>query len=200
MAVLLLVRHGTTDDVGVAVSGRAPGVHLNGQGEREVHALDERLADVALAAVYASPLERALETAAPLAARRGLQVRHAPGVNELAYGEWTGRRLVDLADDPRWRSFNAVRSRTRIPGGELIVETQARAVAACEAIAAAHPDATVAVVTHADVIRAALVHWLGMPLDLMLRIEIAPASVSTVELGRGDPRVLGIDCATAFAR
>jgi probable phosphomutase (TIGR03848 family) len=193
MTRVLLIRHALTDAVGRTITGRAPAVHLNAAGREQARRLDERLAGVVLRAVYASPLERAVETAEPLVRRRGLEVQPLDGVNELAYGDWTGRDLAELADDAAWRRFNAHRSRTRIPGGELAVETQARAVAAIEAAAEAHAGTTIAIVTHADVIRVVVAYYAGIPLDLALRLEFSPAAVSTVELGTGEPRILAVN-------
>lgn len=193
MTTFLLIRHATCPPVGRALAGRAPGVHLDEAGRGQAARLAERLAAVPVAALYSSPLERARETAAPLAARLGLPVCDAPGAMEIDFGEWTGRTLDELACDPRWGPFNAFRGGTRIPGGELLIEAQARIVAELERLRARHPEAVVAVVSHADVIRAALCHYAGIPLDLMLRIEIACASVSVVEVTPHGARILRLN-------
>ncbi|HEU4565735.1 MAG TPA: histidine phosphatase family protein, partial [Gemmatimonadaceae bacterium] len=167
--------------------------HLAADGRRQAARLAERLAGLPIAALYSSPVERARETAAPLAARLGLPVCDAPGAVEIDFGEWTGRTFEELARDPRWGPFNGFRSATRIPGGELIVETQARVVVELERLRERHPDAVVAVVSHADVIRAALCHYAGIPLDLMLRLEIACASVSVLEVTPYGARILRLN-------
>jgi probable phosphomutase (TIGR03848 family) len=193
MTTFLLIRHGTCDSVGRSIAGRAPGVHLNGAGRAQVAALADRLAALPIAAIYSSPLERACETAAPLAARHGKAVTILPELTELDFGEWTGRTLAELDTAEGWRAFNTFRSGTRIPSGELMTEVQARAVGALERLTQTHGDATVAIVTHGDVIRAVLTYFLGMPLDLLQRIEIDPAAVSIVRLDRFGPVVLRLN-------
>jgi probable phosphoglycerate mutase len=131
-----------------------------------------------LAAVLSSPQERAWKTAAAIAARAELTVTAEPGLDELDFGAWTGMSFDSLAGDPRWRAFNTFRSAAPIPGGETMLAVQARAVAAVLRLRAAWPDAALALVSHADVLKAILAHFLGMPLELMRRIELAPASRS----------------------
>jgi probable phosphomutase (TIGR03848 family) len=189
MTTFLLIRHGLCDSVGRAIAGRAPGVHLNHTGQAQAEALAHRLAGIPIAAVYSSPLERARETATPLAKRQGKSVAIVPELNELDFGDWTGRTLAELDQADGWREFNAFRSGTRIPGGELMSDVQSRAVGALERLARWHGDATVAAVSHGDVIRAMLTYFLGMPLDLLQRLEIAPASISVVRFDRYGPVV-----------
>jgi probable phosphoglycerate mutase len=138
-------------------------------------------------------MARAQETAAALARAHGVEVGVEPGLAELDFGAWTGRRIDALGDEADWPHFNSYRSGTRVPGGELALEAQARAVGAVLRLAAAHPDARVAAVSHADVIKAVLGHLLGIPLDLQHRLEIAPASVSEVELRPWGARVLAVN-------
>lgn len=147
-------------------------------------------ASLRVAAVYSSPLERAVQTARPLAARLALPVMEREALGEIRTGEWTGRSLADLEADPRWRLFNAYRSGTRIPGGERMLEVQLRVVGELDRLREAHPASVVAVVSHGDPIRAALLHYLGMPLDFVLRLEVSPASLSVVALEEWGPRVL----------
>ena len=170
--------------------GRAPGVSLGAEGRRQAEALAERLAGVPLEAVYSSPLERARETAAPIAARLGLAVRAVEELTELDFGDWTGRTIGELAGSERWRLFNTFRSGTAAPNGEHMLEVQARMVRALERLRGAHPDGRVAVVGHGDPLKATLAHYLGVPLDLFQRIEIDPGSLSVVELADHGPRVL----------
>lgn len=192
VSALFLIRHGLCDPVGRVIVGRSPGVHLNAEGRRQAARLACALADLQLGAIYASPLERARETAAPLAERTGLSIEVSADLQELDYGEWTGRPLESLAGDPVWPRFNSDRGSTRIPGGETMDEVVVRASRAIEEFTAAHPDAPVAAVTHGDVIRALLAHWLDMSLDNMLRLEVAPGSVSVVRLAP-EPRVLAVN-------
>ena len=192
MTEVLLIRHGLCDSVGRAIAGRAGGVHLNAAGVQQARRLADRLRALPIAAVYSSPLERARETAAPLGKRLGLPVRIASGLDELDFGAWTGRTLESLRGEPDWDRFNAERGSTRIPGGESMGEVVGRAGAELTRIAAEHPGRLVAAVSHGDVIRALLADFAGIPLDRMLRLEVAPASVSLVRL-TGEPLVLTVN-------
>jgi probable phosphomutase (TIGR03848 family) len=183
MTELLLVRHASCDVTDKVLTGRSPGVHLSDIGIRQAAVLAERLSELPIAAVYASPLERALETAKPLAERIGVPVRAAPGLTELDFGWWTGRSVESLASDPVWERFNRERGSTRIPGGEVMDQVVARATAELGRIAAEHGGHRVVAVSHGDVIRGALAHYAGMPLDRMLRLEVSPASVSVLRCG-----------------
>jgi probable phosphoglycerate mutase len=190
---ILLVRHGHTDFIGRALAGRRPDVHLTAHGHDQAERLALRLTRYPITAVYSSPLDRARETAAPLARALGLEVRIAEEASELDFGEWTGRTFRELDADPRWHAFNARRSETRAPGGELMAEAQARIVAVIDRIRRAHPGERVAIVSHADVIRAALAHHAGILIDVCHRIEIRPASVSTIRLGDEWEQIAGVN-------
>lgn len=192
MTDVLLIRHALCDPVGRAIAGRTPGINLNSTGTRQAEALAEGLVGIPMAALYCSPLERARETAAALERPLGIPARIAPGLIELDFGSWTGRTLDSLAGDPVWSRFNTERATTRIPGGETMDEVVARGAGELARMAADHPGLRVAAVTHADVIRALLTHYAGMPLDRMLRLEVAPASVSVVRIGP-EPRVLAVN-------
>ena len=200
MTRLYLIRHGNTDWVGRVLAGRAPGIALNAEGREQAARLPDRLAGVPIDKIVSSPLERARETAAPLAARLGLEVEVRDGVTEVDYGDWTGRTFAEVGPDPLWRRYDATRSVTRIPGGELALEVQARVVAELERLARETPDGVVAVVSHGDPIKSALAHVVGSPLDLIQRLEISPASVSVVELGDRGPRVLCVNDTGASPR
>jgi probable phosphoglycerate mutase len=182
MTTFLLIRHASVDALGRYLAGRAPGEHLNALGRQEAQALAARLAPIHLDALYSSPLERARETAESIACDRDLAVEISDELLELDFGEWTRSTFEQLASDPRWERFNRHRSGTRIPGGELMMEAQARAVSFVEAVAVHRPGAVVAAVTHGDVIRGAVSHYLGMPLDFYNRFDVAPASVSVLEV------------------
>jgi len=179
-----------TDAVGKTITGRLPGVHLNDAGQRQADELPGRLKRWKIDAIYSSPLERALETAAPAAKKLGLKVMMSEALSEVDFGEWSGRSLVELDQLPEWRLYNTFRSSTRAPGGELATEVQTRMVEQLTRYSRQHPDQIVAVFSHADAIRLALVHLLGMPIDLMHRIEIRPASISAVRLAEWGPQVL----------
>jgi probable phosphoglycerate mutase len=190
---VLLVRHGHTDWIGTGIAGRQPGVHLTALGAEQAARLPARLAALPIHAIYSSPLERTRETAAPLAAERGLDVRVCDEAIELGFGDWTSEAFATLERDVRWQRFNSLRSFTRAPGGELMPEVQTRMVRAIEGIRAAHRGETVAVFSHGDVIRAAMAYFLGVPLDLFQRIEIRPVSVSRLRLTDDGVLVLGVN-------
>ncbi|HEU4629201.1 MAG TPA: histidine phosphatase family protein [Gemmatimonadaceae bacterium] len=193
MTTVLLVRHATGDHVGRVLAGRVPGTRLSEEGRRQAERLAERLAARPVRAVYASPLERARETAEPIAARFGLTLYEAPGLMELDFGRWTGRPIDGFGDDADWRHFNTYRSGTRIPGGELLLEAQSRAVAELLRLCERHPHETIVAVSHADVIRALLGHFAGVPIDLLLRFEIDPASVTELELHDWGARIVCVN-------
>jgi probable phosphomutase (TIGR03848 family) len=190
---VFLVRHGQTDWIAKGIAGRLPDVHLNAEGQEQAARLVTRMRHLPLRAIYSSPLERTRETAAPLAGALGLDVRTLPDAVELDFGEWVGQPIPALADDARWRSFNSYRSLSPAPGGELMPEVQTRIVAAIVRICAAHPGEAVALFSHGDVIRAAVAYFAGVPLDLFLRIEIRPVSISSVRFYDGSLQILGIN-------
>jgi broad specificity phosphatase PhoE len=198
MTTIFLIRHGLTDDVGRRLSGTARGVHLNAAGRQQAEQLAHRLTPVPLDAVVASPLERALETAAPIAESHGLVVESAEAIGEFGCGVWTGLEITSLADDEAWQRFNTMRSLTPAPSGELMLDVQRRAVGTLLDLRGRIPDGTVAVVSHGDVIRAALLFFLGMPLDFVHRLEVSPARVSILQIDSGAPRVLQINGETAL--
>lgn len=204
--LLLLVRHALTAATGELLTGWLPGFSLSDEGKRQVADLVERMKPVRLDAVYASPLERTMETARPLASAKGLRVRARDGLGEVRYGSWEGKRLRVLAKTKLWRSVMARPSDVRFPGGETIRETQARALSTIDEIRAAHPRGSVAVVSHADIIRLVVAHYAGIHLDLFQRLAVAPASVSAVWIGDTRTAVLklndsgGLDGLTPPAR
>jgi probable phosphomutase (TIGR03848 family) len=193
MTTFLLIRHAQTALVSTALAGWMEGVHLNEEGRAQAGQLARQLADAPVAAVYSSPLERAKETATPLAARFGLEVQSLNEIGELNFGDWTGRRFDELENHPLWHRFNALRSLARIPAGEMMIEAQARVVAALERLRLAHGGETVAIISHGDIIKAAVAHFLGVPLDLFHRIEISPASTSVVAVDASAVRVLMVN-------
>ena len=175
------------------LAGRTPDVHLSPEGLLQAEALANRLSNLRIDVLYASPILRCQETAAKVAVPHGLEVRTAEAVTELDFGDWQGEEIENLDGQDSWQRFNAFRSGTRAPNGELFLEVQLRVVHFLLELKDRHEGETVAVVAHADVIRAALLHFLGIPLDLFLRLEISPASVSTVVLEDYAPRVLGVN-------
>lgn len=193
MAFILLIRHGMTDVAGKQLAGWSPGVHLNAEGREQVQRLSERLRLTPLTAVYSSPLERTAETARTLAEPHSLPVQVRERVGEVRYGEWTGKWASEVENDPRWRQWNEHRGESRCPGGESMLEIQARVVDELLEIASHHRDQTVAVVSHGDPIRAAMAYFLGMPLDLVLRLEIDPASTSELRIEPWGVQVRGLN-------
>lgn len=193
MSIFYLIRHANNDWVGKAIAGWTPGVSLNAEGGEQAERLSRTLQRRGITHICSSPLERALETAAPVAKALGLQVEVHHALGEFQFGEWTGKRIDELDRDPRWRIFNTNRGGTRAPGGESMLETQTRIVTDLECLRAQHPRETVAVVSHGDPIRAALLYYLGMPIDFYARLEVAPASFSRVESEDWGVRVLSIN-------
>lgn len=197
MARLLLIRHAPTPETGTRLTGRAPGVSLGAKGEAIAARAAERVAAVKLAAVYTSPIERTAETAAIVAGPHGLHPIVEPGVIEIDFGRWTGRTLKSLRQTNLWRQVQQVPSRITFPDGESFVDAQHRAVAAIERIAADLGSATGAIVSHSDVIKLIVSHYLGQSLDLFQRIGIAPASITILSLPKEGPPM--VETVNSFA-
>jgi probable phosphomutase (TIGR03848 family) len=192
--LVLLVRHGQTSTTGTILPGRAPGLHLADKGREEAKDVAARIAALPrVAAVYASPLERAQETAAPIAAATGVPVTVDPGLLECDYGEWTGLALKDLRKKPEWRTVQRYPSGFRFPGGESFIEMQARVTGTLARLVDTHPGDTIVAVSHADPIRTAVAHALGTHLDLFQRIVVFTASVTAIAYGAGGPTVLAVN-------
>ncbi|HEX2270316.1 MAG TPA: histidine phosphatase family protein [Pyrinomonadaceae bacterium] len=183
MTTFLLIRHAQCDGVGQILWGRKRNVHLNEDGKSAARALAERVAHDRLDAIYSSPLERALETAEEIAQQSGLEpVNISESFNELDYGDWTGETIESLDRDPVWRRFNTVRTRTRIPGGESILSAQTRIVDGLKRLSLKHENGNVAIVSHADMIKAALAYFAGLDLDQMNQIDVPPCSITRLNL------------------
>ena len=193
MTNILLIRHALTDSVGKRLSGRLPGVSLNATGREEAQQLASRLNHVPIAAIYSSPLERAVETAAPVAQSHQLQTIISEDFLEINFGDWTNATFAELQLHPKFQHFNTFRSHTRIPGGEMMLEAQTRVIAGLERLCQQHPQQTIAVVSHSDLIKAALAYYIGIHLDLFQRIEISPASVSVIQIYEETARILVIN-------
>lgn len=192
--IVLLVRHGQTATTGHVLPGRAPGLHLSDDGRRQADAAAQRIARLKrVAAVYASPLERARETAMPIARARGLALRIERGLLELDIGSWTGARLDRVSKRPEWSTVQRYPSGFRFPDGESFVEMQARITAALARLVDRHRGGVVVAVSHADPIKAALAQALGMHLDLFQRLAVAPGSITTIAYGAVGPTVLGVN-------
>ena len=184
---LLLVRHAAHDLAGRALAGRMPGLSINAQGREQAQALASGLSSEGIAAIYSSPQPRARETVAPLAARLGLAVEIAPEFDEIDFGDWTGRSFDEVRDhDPAaWQRWVDRRSTATPPGGEAFADMQRRALAGVERLQGLHPEQTVLVASHGDVIKAVLAGVLGLSLDHLERFDIACASLSVLQAGSG---------------
>jgi probable phosphoglycerate mutase len=180
MTNVLLIRHAIHDAIGNKILGRTPGVHLNESGKKHAEKLAETLSSLPIDAIYCGPLERARESAEPLARKLHLQLHVADDFNELEMGEWTNLALSELDSIPEWHKWNTHRTEMRPPNGESMHEVQARVLAKIAAIR--NRFSCIAIFTHGDVIRAALTHFLGMHLDLLFRFQIDPGSMSVVQM------------------
>lgn len=181
MTTVLLVRHGLTAQTDLTLPGRTPGLDLDERGRPQAERLVERLRDVTLAAIVSSPMERCLQTVAPLATTLQLDVQQEPGLIEADYGEWTGRRLRDLAREPLWKVVQQHPSGVTFPGGEAMRDMQARAVGAIRTWnSRLGPDATWLACSHGDPLRAIIADALGLHFDQFQRVGVSPASVTVV--------------------
>ena len=192
--LLLLVRHGQTPTTGSTLPGRAKGLHLAETGRAQAGGVAARIAGLRnVTAVYASPLERTRETAAPIAKALDLKVKTDRGLLECEFGDWTGAKLSDLRKKPEWDTVQRHPSGFRFPGGESFTEMQARMTGTLDRLAAAHRGETIVAVSHADPIKAAVAHALGTHLDLFQRIVISPCSVSAILVSPSGPIVLAVN-------
>jgi probable phosphoglycerate mutase len=193
VTTFLLIRHAHTALVGVGLAGRQQGHGLSDEGRTQARQLAARLASVKLDAVYASPLARAMETAEAVAGTWNLPVLPLEGFNEIDFGTWTGSTFELLNGDSSWQRWNQFRSMSRPPNGEMMLAAQAQAVRELVTLHERHNDAAVAIVSHADIIKAVLSYLMGIPLDLFHRLEIDPASVSVVRLHDDDVRIICVN-------
>ena len=192
--VILMVRHGQTPTTGKILPGRAAGLHLAEAGVAQAHRVAERIAELPkIDAIYASPLERARETAAPIAKALKQRVKIDKGLLECDFGDWTGAELSKLMKLPEWSTVQKAPSTFRFPNGESFTEMQTRMVSALDRIRAAHPGGTVVCVSHADPIKAAVAHAMGTHIDLFQRIVIGTCSVSAVAYTGHGPIVLTVN-------
>ena len=185
---VLLIRHGETDAMATRLTGRLPNVHLNDAGVRQARALGERLARIGPAALYSSPLLRARSTADALAAELNVAVEIDNDLSEVDFGEWTGLTFEALAARDDWRAYNATRGGAVVPGGESPGASAARVTRTLHKFHGRHPGAAVVAVTHAELIRYALLHARNLALDRWADLEIPPASVTILRCCRGGIR------------
>ncbi len=165
--------------------GRSPGVHLNEKGQQQAQNLARQLADAPLAAIYSSPMERALETARPLAEAKGLAIQERQGLTELDYGAWMGHPFSQLQRTKLWKQLRADPSEIRFPEGESICEAQERAVCELEAIASQCQDKDLVVCfTHGDIVRLLVAHYLDMPLKAYQKLGVNTASITVLAMDK----------------
>ena len=192
MQLVLLIRHGLADYKPGHLYGWTPGVHLSADGREQVKKLAARLEVVKLRALYSSPLERCQETAEAIAEGRRLDIKTVEDLGEVRYGKWQGKSFRTLVKTPLWRTVQLVPSQATFPGGEGLLEMQRRGVHAIEEIRQVHKRGVVAVVSHADMIKAIAAHYLGMHLDLFQRLNVDTASVTAMSFMGPFPRLLRI--------
>jgi probable phosphomutase (TIGR03848 family) len=186
MPLLLLIRHGENEFVKTGkLPGHLPGIHLNERGQKQAQALGEALKDIPLKAIYSSPLERAMETAEPIATPHQLEIIQEPGLRDANVGKWEGKSLKVLRLTNAWKVVQHSPSRFQFPEGESFIDLQTRIANALESIVKKHnkPKDIVAVVFHADPIKLAVAHFLGLPLDHFQRLSCDTGSVSALYLG-----------------
>lgn len=195
MTEFLLIRHAINDWVNTGrLAGWTPGVHLNADGQAQASALGAHLAGAKLTAIYASPLERTIETAEAIASHHpALSVQPLEDVGEVRFGHWQGEKLSRLRKDSLWHTVQVYPSRVQFPGGETIRQAQARAVNALETLVRQYPTGRIAIVSHSDVIKLTLTHFLGAHVDMFQRIEISPASLTILHLGQERPYIMRVN-------
>jgi len=205
VTTILLIRHAENDFLKKnRLACRLPGVHLNDDGAAHARALAEalapRLKDVQLKGLYSSPMERAQETAQPLAETLGLPVMIRAGLNETDCGTWAGKTVKSLSRLKAWKTVQQTPAQFRFPDGESFTEIQERIVAELDALAAEHADPKDVVLcfSHADPIKLAVAHYLGMSLDTFQRLVISPTSITTLQLEKDTSRLLGLNVAAFF--
>ena len=196
MPLLLLIRHGENDYVKTGkLAGRLPGVHLNEKGQKQAEALGQALSDVPIKAIYSSPLERAMETATPIANARILQIIQDPDLMDTNIGSWQGRSIKVLRLTKVWKIVQNAPSRFRFPDGESFMESQARYVSVLERMLQKHnkPHDILAVVFHADPIKLAVSHFLGMPLDHFQRLSCDTGSLTALYVSESGANLIKLN-------
>jgi probable phosphomutase (TIGR03848 family) len=196
MPLILLIRHGENEYVSKGrLAGRLPAVHLNDKGRAQAAALAEALKQTPIKAVYSSPLERTMETAAPLAAARKLEVVPRDGLIEVDFGKWQDKTLKQLARQKLWKVVQSQPSQACFPEGETFAQAQLRIVEELTELCSLHKAKDIiACVGHSDMIKLAVAYFLGLPLDLFQRLHVQPASVSTLMFHPGgDVRLINLN-------
>jgi len=200
MTTILLIRHGENDYVKKGrLAGRLPGIHLNEKGREQAQAVAEKLAGAPVKAVYSSPLERAMETAGPIASALGLEVIPRQGLVETDFGEWQDKKVKGLSRLKIWRVVQFAPTLMRFPQGESFAECQFRMMQEIETLRAQHdPKDLFVCVSHSDPIKLLVAYYLGLPLDLFQRLHVAPASITVLGIGEGGSRLLTLNYDLSF--
>jgi probable phosphomutase (TIGR03848 family) len=193
VTIFYLVRHGVTSHTGHRLSGRMPDVHLSDAGRSEAQVAASSLEKVRLKSIYSSPIDRCLETARVIAGKQGLSVRTRRDLAEVEYGAWTNRSLKVVSRTKLWSSVQRWPAGVRFPEGESFVEIQSRGVAVLEDLRLRHPKDRICIVSHGDVIRLVMAHYMGIHLDLFQRIAVTPASISVLSVTDSGPLVLTLN-------
>jgi broad specificity phosphatase PhoE len=189
-----LVRHAAHDNVGNFLAGRSRGISLGEAGRAQAKRLAQRMTRERFDAIHASPRERTQETAAALSEACGVApVKTAEALDEIDFGSWSGKTFEVLNADPAWRRWNDNRSMARAPGGETMLDVQQRIVGFMEQLAASGGGKRLVLVSHGDVIKAAVSYVLGLPIDAWSRFDIGPASITTVATGDWGAKVLTLN-------
>lgn len=195
MPLLLLIRHGENEYVKTGkLAGQLPNVHLNERGRQQAADLAEALKQVPLKAIYSSTLERAIETAEPIAEGRKLEVQLRPELMDNDIGQWQGRTLKQVRRTKKWKIVQQAPSRFTFPEGESFLQTQTRLISCLDKIAASHkPTDVIAVIFHADPIKLVVAHYLGMPLDHFQRLACDTASVTVLYVGEAGAHLIKLN-------
>jgi probable phosphoglycerate mutase len=195
MPLLLLIRHGENDFTKKhKLAGYTPDVHLNERGQSQAHALADGLKDAPIKGIFSSPLERAVETATPIATARGLEIQVEPGLLETNVGKWQGRSLAALRLQKAWKVVQSAPSRAQFPDGETFYECQARIVAALDSISKKYkPQDIIACVFHADPIKLAVAHYIGLPLDHFQRLGCDTGSLTALYVSESGANLIKLN-------
>jgi probable phosphoglycerate mutase len=193
VTTFFLTRHAAHRLVNAVLVGRTAGTHLDDSGRQQARRIAEHLAAQRITAVQSSPQPRARETARPIARRAGVPVEIAAAVDEIDVGDWTGRTFAALREDPLWQLWNSSRGSVRPPRGETMRELQARVIRHLYDVASAQPDGRIVMVSHAEVIRAAILHFREIVLDEFWRIQVGAASISTLVITQGGAELTGVN-------
>jgi broad specificity phosphatase PhoE len=200
MPTLLLIRHGENDYLARnKLPGHIPGIHLNKHGQEQAAELARTLSRLAIKAIYSSPLERAVETAEPLAQSLGLGIQLRPDLTDIDVGQWEGRSWKALGRTRLWKVIQETPSKFQFPGGETVIHAQERVVRVLDSIASTNGDELVAVVFHADPIKLAVAHYLSLSLDSFQQLSTYPGSVTILKMDGSAVKLLALNLIPPFS-